>query len=254
MRSQAEFEVVWALIDAGLSNRRISILTGISRATIRDWRRKELTWSPEKSRQTRLRHPDPDCPSCSRASVPASAYAYLLGLYLGDGCISSYPRGVYKLRITLDQRYTGILAECAEAMSAVRPSTPMKVGRVQKIGCIEVTAHWKHWPCLFPQHGPGPKHERRIVLVPWQLDIADHYPDGLLRGLIHSDGWRGLNTVNGKGYPRYLFTNHSEDIRHIFCRACDAYGVSWRQSNWHTISIARSPDVAKLDLVVGPKS
>jgi hypothetical protein len=251
MRSAAEFEVVWALIDAGLSNRRISILTGISRTTIRDWRRKGCkatrgTW--------RLRQPDPDCPSCSGASVPASVYAYLLGLYLGDGCISSLPRGVYKLRITLDHRYTGILDECAKAMCAVRPSTAMKVGRVQKIGCLEVNAHWKHWTCLFPQHGPGRKHERKIELLPWQVAIADLHPDRLLRGLIHSDGYRGLNYVNGKGYPRYLFTNHSEGIRQIFTRACDAYGVSWRQSKWNTIAISRAPDVSKLDLVVGPKS
>lgn len=250
MRSLAEFEVVWALIDAGLSNRRISKLTGISRTTIREWRRKGP--SPECRRS--YREPDPDCPACAGAEVPGSAYAYLLGLYLGDGCISAYPRGVYKLRITLDQRYTGILGECADAMRVVRPSRAMKVGRVQKIGCIEVNAHWKHWACLFPQHGPGRKHERRIELVPWQETIAVQHPDRLLRGLIHSDGWRGLNHVNGKGYPRYQFCNHSKDIRDIFCRACDVYGVSWRQSTWKTISVSRAPDVAKLDLVVGPKS
>jgi hypothetical protein len=250
MRSLAEFEIVWALIDAGLSNRRISILTGISRATIRDWRRK----GPSDEFGTRYRRPDPDCPVCARAEVPAFMYAYLLGLYLGDGCISTHPRGVYKLRITLDQRYARILGECADAMRGVRPSRTMKVGRVQKIGCIEVNAHWKHWVCLFPQHGPGRKHERRIELVPWQVAIVDQHPDRLLRGLIHSDGWRGLNCVNGKGYPRYQFCNHSKDIRDIFCRACDQFGVAWRQSTWKTISVSRSPDVAKLDLVVGPKS
>jgi hypothetical protein len=63
-----------------------------------------------------------------------------------------------------------------------------------------------------------------------------------------------MNRVNNTDYPRYMFTNNSEDIREIFCRACDVYGVAWRQSNWKTISVARAPDVAKLDLVVGPKS
>ena len=32
------------------------------------------------------------------------------------------------------------------------------------------TCRWKHWPCLFPQHGPGRKHERPIVLEDWQRD------------------------------------------------------------------------------------
>ena len=34
---------------------------------------------------------------------------------------------------------------------------------------------------------------------------VDH-PKEFLRGLIHSDGCRVLNRVNGKGYPRYFFT------------------------------------------------
>lgn len=81
----------------------------------------------------------------------------------------------------------------------------------------------------------------------------------LLRGLIHSDGCRGLNRVRSKAakwyeYSRYQVTNHAKDIREIFCRACDAYGVRWRQMNWKTIAVSRRSDVATLDLVIGPKS
>jgi hypothetical protein len=248
MRSLAEFETVWALIDLGFSNRGISKLTGISRATIRGWRRGSRTPA------SRLKEPDRDCPVCGGATVPGSTYAHLLGLYLGDGCISAHPRGVFKLRVTMDVRYPAILQECAEAIRMVRPSSDMKVGFARKIGCIEVYAHWKHWVCLFPQHGLGRKHERRIELLPWQVAIIDRYPGRLLRGLIQSDGYRGVNYVNGKGYPRYQFCNHSKDIREIFCRACDVYGVRWRRMNRWTISVARAPDVAKLDLVIGPKS
>jgi hypothetical protein len=102
--------------------------------------------------------------------------------------------------------------------------------------------------------GPGRKHRRKIQLDPWQVRIVDSYPDQLLRGLIHSDGYRGTNYVNGRGYPRYQFSNRSKDIRGIFCRACDMYGVRWRQMNRWVISVARAPDVAKLDQVIGPKS
>jgi hypothetical protein len=193
-------------------------------------------------------------PACGGTLIPQEPYSYLLGLYLGDGCISTQARGVYKLRVVLDQRYPGIIQECSEAMRLVRPSRAMRVGFVQSIGCLEVGAFWKHWPCLFPQHGPGRKHERRIELKPWQLSIVNEYPDRLLRGLIHSDGYRGLNHVNGKGYPRYQFSNRSDDIRDIFCLACDLYGVAWRRMNQWNISIARWADVAKLDLVIGPKS
>lgn len=128
-------------------------------------------------------------------------------------------RDVYRLRITLDRRYPGIISECERVIRIVRPSRLMRVGRFQKVGCIEVYAQWKHWSCLFPQHGPGKKQERKIELRPWQREIASAEPAALLRGLIHSDGYRGLNRVKGKGYPRYQFTNESDDIRQIFSRA-----------------------------------
>lgn len=248
MRSLAEFELVAALVHQGFNDCQISRLTYIPRTTIQQWRHTQRS-----DRSGRRWRSDPDCPTCSSALLDGAIYAYLLGLYLGDGCISAAPRGVYKLRIVLDERYPGIIEECSNAMHGVRPSADMKVGRVRNPGCIEVCAHWKHWPCLFPQHGPGRKHERKIELQPWQLAIVDCYPDRLLRGLIHSDGYRGPNYVNGKGYLRYQFSNRSNDIRDIFCRACDRYGVAWRQMNAHTISIARAAEVAKLDLVVGPK-
>jgi hypothetical protein len=249
MRSQAEFEVVAALVHQGFNDCQISRLTDIPRSTIREWRH-----TVRSSSTTRRWRNDPDCPTCSNATLDGATYAYLLGLYLGDGCISACPRGVYKLRIVMDARYPGIIEECSDAMRGVRPSADMKVGHVRNPGCIEICAHWKHWPCLFPQHGPGRKHDRRIQLHLWQESIVESHPDRLLRGLIHSDGYRGPNYVNGKGYLRYQFSNRSNDIRDIFCRACDVCGVRWRQMNRWVISIARAPDVAKLDEIIGPKS
>jgi hypothetical protein len=210
------------------------------------------SWPRRSTRPARA--PDKDCPSCAGAAVDEPAYAYLLGLYLGDACISAHPRGVYRLRITLDLRYPGIIDECTQAIRDVRPSRAMKVCSVRKIGCNEIAAYWKHWTCLFPQHGAGPKHQRKIELQAWQLMIVQDHPQRLLRGLIQSDGWRGLNRVKGKAYPRYNFSNRSDDIRSIFCHGCDLYGVRWRQMNRWTISVARASDVAKLDLVVGPKA
>jgi hypothetical protein len=69
-----------------------------------------------------------------------------------------------------------------------------------------------HWICLFPQHGPGRKHERKIELTGWQQDLVDLDPRPLLRGLLHSDGCRVLNWVKGTPYPRYHFSNVSPDI------------------------------------------
>jgi len=113
---------------------------------------------------------------------------YLLGMYLGDGCLSTHPRGVFKLRISLDARNPGIAAECEHAMRAVMPKN--RIGRVDYGTWHELFAYSKSWACLFPQHGPGRKHEREIALTAWQRCLVARWPALLLRGLIHSDGCR----------------------------------------------------------------
>lgn len=130
------------------------------------------------------------------------------------------------------------------------------MGTVKGVGCVEIYGYWRHWPCVFPQHGPGRKHDRAIVLVPWQERIVAAYPRQLLRGLVHSDGCRVMNRVwNGKyAYPRYFFTNNSDDILQVFRDACGAVGVPLRNSKWNTISVARRDGVAMLDRFIGPKA
>lgn len=128
-------------------------------------------------------------PLCGDGQLQPRAYAYLLGLYLGDGHISLHRRGVYHLRITLDARYGQIVAEAAQAMALVAHGR--RIGLQPAPGCIVVGSYWKHWPCLFPQYGPGAKHTRPIKLDDCQLDIL-RSEAALLRGLIHSDGCRVL--------------------------------------------------------------
>jgi len=227
---------------------QISRWTGIPRTTVRDWRRRG---APGGSRLRRAA--EVDCPRCGNQLLEdEAAYAYLLGLYLGDGCISEDPR-TYRLRIFLDARYPGIIEDAKRAVSAMRPTKRTRISVVDRVGWLELVSYWQHWPCLFPQHGPGKKHLRPICLVQWQDDVVAGHPHMLLRGLIHSDGYRGINRVKGTGYPRYMFTNSSADIRRIFVEACDRFGVRCRQNRWNSISVARRPDVARLDEVIGPK-
>jgi hypothetical protein len=123
---------------------------------------------------------------------------------------------------------------------------------------VDIVSGWKYWTSLFPQHGPGRKHTRTIALAVWQTRIVEAYPGAFLRGLIHSDGWRGINRVRVKGrayeYPRYQFSNRSDDIRQLFVYACELLGVAWRSWGRYHISVARRDAVALLDRFVGPKS
>ena len=71
-------------------------------------------------------------------------------------------------------------------MRAVRPDNKVRIQ--QHPGCTEVISCSRHWPCLFPQHGPGRKHLRKIELQPWQRVIVMENSGRLARGLFHSDG------------------------------------------------------------------
>ena len=147
-------------------------------------------------------------------------------------------------------------------MSGAIATVPTHRNTRVREGCTYVGCITKQWLHLLPQHGVGVKHERPIVLEPWQVALVDAEPRPLIRGLIHSDGWRGTNwttkTVGGTTkrytYPRYQFSNRSADIRRIFTDALDRLGIAWRQSNQWTISVARRDAVAALDDFVGPKS
>ena len=187
-------------------------------------------------------------------------YVYLLGLYLGDGCLSVHARGVYRLRVDLDLRYPAIVDSCEAAIRAVLPAR--RVNRLKRrsnyvdrpdYSFVEVSSYSKSWPCLFPQHGPGRKHRRRIALVDWQRRLVDKHPGLLLRALIHSDGCRFINTGTRWRCPRYSFSNLSADIKRIFCDACEALDLHWTAAGDRTIYVSRKADVAVLDRFVGPK-
>ena len=53
-------------------------------------------------------------------ATEAGKYVYLLGLYLGDGWIGDRPRGVFDLQIYCCDSYPGLIAECFDALAAMR--------------------------------------------------------------------------------------------------------------------------------------
>lgn len=244
-RTVQEIEAVQELVAKGVNDCEISRRTGIPRTTVRDWRR----GAPPSRRHMH------GCCRCVGLdpSPPGASYAYLLGLYLGDGCISEHPR-MFKLRIVLDAKYPGIIAECVSAIEALRPGRPVWQGRRRTCACVEVSNGWQHWPCLLPQHGPGRKHLRPIRLEPWQSEIVAGAHELFLRGLIHSDGCRIVANDRGRLTARYHFANRSEDIKHLFCASLDALGVHWTRPCDKQIAIYRKDDVAFLDRFIGPKS
>lgn len=238
------------LVSRGIPDGEIARRTGVPGNTVGRWRRGATAAFGAAPPIRAWRPPD------------EFSYAYLLGMYLGDGCLSESRRRVV-LRVVLDASYQGIVEECAVAMQLTIMACAPRVYRLRRKEAFVVQAAGRRWLDAFPQHGPGRKHERPIALAPWQEEIVDAHPEQFLRGLIHSDGCRTVNRfktqlpsgrVGEYEYPRYFFTNISADIRGIFCATCDALGIRWTQSNARNISVSHRASVARLDEFVGPKA
>ncbi|PWU61043.1 transcriptional regulator [Micromonospora globispora] len=222
---------------------------GLAYRTVWEWCRER----PEPVAQATALRCFRCCPDGeSRTDHPA--YSYLLGLYLGDGYLVTSTR-VPVLRISCSNAWPGLIDACDDAMRAVMAS---KVQRVQQQGCVNVQSYGMHWPCLIPQHGPGKKHERAIVLTNWQREIVEAQPGHFVRGLFHSDGARFSNRVTVRGkeyvYPRYMFINESADIMGLCQWALDLLGIAWKMNRRNSLSVARREAVAALDRHVVPKS
>lgn len=230
-------------------------LHGVAVKTIRRWRRLYQRRGLERGQA----HVGAPCPRCDGAALDGEAYAELLGWYLGDGHISKSRRGVYSLHIFNDRRYVQDNLRLQRLMKRVKPRSRPHTRLVP--GAVVTTVGWKHWPCLFPQHGPGRKHERPIVLEDWQRTIVEAHPGPFLRGLFHSDGCRAANwtakLVAGErkryDYPRWMFTNTSDDIRGLCTWALDLVGLPWRRTNAKTVAVSRREAVARLDELIGLK-
>jgi hypothetical protein len=247
--SEADYEVAMAMSAAGESDYAIARELGMTRVTVFNWRHRKPNLTGRPAIPESWRPPD------------EAVYSYLLGIYLGDGHISVTGEQGWRLGVTLDQRYGAIVEEVASAITAVDPAT--RVCRYTFPGAIGLFASSPVWKRAFPQHGPGRKHLRKIALVDWQLGLTRRHPEALLRGLIHSDGSRCINRFTTKlpsgrlaeySYPRYFFSNLSQDIREIFCDHCELLGIRWTQSNHRNISVSHRDSVAILDSFIGPKS
>ncbi|TQK70719.1 MULTISPECIES: transcriptional regulator [unclassified Nocardioides] len=242
--------------DAGMSDAENAAKHGVAIKTIRRWRRLYQRRGQARGQA----HTSVPCPRCTDAELDHGSYAELLGWYLGDGHISRGRGAVWNLHVFNDEKYVVDNARLIDLMTRVKPGGRPHTRMAP--GCVITTVSWQHWTCLFPQHGPGRKHERPIVLEDWQRAIVEDNPGPFLRGLFHSDGCRANNwtrrMVAGRPkiyrYPRWQFCNASQDIRELCCWALDLVEIPWRQSNTRVISVSRRDAVARLDALVGLKT
>ena len=236
------------LIAAGINDCEIARRLGVARTTVRDWRRP--TYVPRTNARTSTA-----CPWCSRRSpriaLDDSDYAELLGIYLGDGHITFMDR-TQRLRIALDAAHPRIVEETDALLRRGFPEN--RVGRVLADRGHTVVLHVynSHLSCLFPQAGPGKKHDRRLEFETWQRQRIAAAPCSFLRGCIRSDGCVFINRTGPYRYLSYGFYNLSSAILALFVETCHSLGL--RPCVYaRAVRLNRRDDVARLLEHVGRK-
>ncbi len=228
MRTREEYEKVKSLLEAGHNKCQVARLTGIPRATIKDWIL--LGYCPKNGGRGRNQIDDP-ATYLNETEERRKAYAYILGEYLGDGCVRTLRR-TYRLGIYNDKKYEGLNQLIQSRLQIIFPAN--KTGRVSgsgatpTTGCWEICVNSNNIPLLFPQMGPGKKFERKIELTSWQLEIVDAYHKEFIRGLFYSDGCVYEHKHDGGEYSYrcYNFVNKSKDIMDYLIRSLNFVGVN----------------------------
>src|SRR3712207_5176441 len=143
MHARGDMDRVRQLIEEGLADHEVSALSRVPIGTVRRWRHgATLAFGPRAAARPRTWRPaDP------------WSYAHLLGLYLGDGCVSRTKSAL--LQIALDARYPGLIDECVVSMCLTMPASLPRVypSRVSNAVCVQSSD--RRWLEAFPQHGPG---------------------------------------------------------------------------------------------------
>ena len=73
-------------------------------------------------------------------SDPARSYTYLLGMYLGDGCILK-ARNSHRLQIYLNKDHPQIIRDCVESIACVLPRH--RVGVVDRGQSIALSSYFR---------------------------------------------------------------------------------------------------------------
>lgn len=224
--SQEDRDNVIHLFEEGKNKCEISRITGIHRATLRDWildNQKGIIKSAYQHNTEEYLN------EFLQSEERRKSYSFVLGLYLCDGHISQYKtHRVACIRMINDFKYPKNTSEWADNLQILFPENKINIRKL-KMNAVEVKTYSKKLPTLFPQIGKGAKHKRKLTFTNWQMDIIKQYPKDFIRACIQSDGSIYNATTKGRIYKRYNFTNASEDIIDLFLYSLKEIGIEVRK-------------------------
>lgn len=220
--SQSDRDNVIRLFEEGKNKCEISRLTGIHRATLKDW---IFAYQKGIIKLAYQHDPQEYLNEFLQSEEKRKAYSFVLGLYLCDGYISQYKTHRAEcIRMFNDVKYEQDTLEWANNLQILFPENKVSIRKL-KSNCREVKTYSKRLSLLFPQVGKKCKHERKLIFTEWQMDIIKQYPKEFIRACFQSDGCVFTHTVNNYKYKRYSFTNKSEDIIDLFLFCLKQVGI-----------------------------
>ena len=258
MYPRATVDLARRLSELGVIDSENARICGVSIRAIRHWRQAiaVLIGRTQNVVETHL-------PTVPRRVLDERAYAYLLGLYLGDGHITRGPkRRLRRSGSTCCDGWPGLLDLAKQTMSLVMPSSSVFAvadrswlhGDQEHVKALAVPACRSMAPAestsARSNSSPG---SRRSWPGIREASPAGSFTPMAAALINHSAAARSRSGDRWYEYPRYLFVNRSADIHRLCGEALDRLGVAWRFSKPTTISVARREAVARLDEFVGPK-
>ncbi|TXG77042.1 hypothetical protein E6Q11_03455 [Candidatus Dojkabacteria bacterium] len=219
------FEYTKNRISDGAPLRQIAKELGVGESTVFYWKQNNFT-TGTRTISTTKEDIINICKSC------APYYVYILGCYLGDGCISQFPR-TKKLEIFSGSAHPSIIDDQIRSLNILFNQNKVNSIKHPSYNMYTITVYNKSLDQYFPQHGQGKKHDRNILLTDWQTELVEEHTDCFIKGLIATDGclFNASNRIKKDGsktdLPSYQFTNKSMDIINLYTSSLDRLGIHY---------------------------
>lgn len=134
--------------------------------------------------------------------------AYVIGVALGDGNLSSPNKRATRLRISCDKRYPRIAEEILASLRLLFPLNKVSVVKIPNQGSFDISVYSNKLNEIMPwKVGCGPK-SKQLAHVPLWIRCEKKYMSACLRGLIQTDGCM----YTDRGYQMVNFVNNVQDL------------------------------------------
>lgn len=119
--------------------------------------------------------------------TPSPELAYITGMAIGDGNISNPNGRAYRLRITCDIAYPGIMARIVSYLKVLFPKNKIGI-TVRPRNCIDISIYNKQINTLFGWDMHSGKKIDQIIKIPDWIYRDRVFTIRFIKGLFESDG------------------------------------------------------------------